>query len=323
MLEDGTAQGSRPSSTAQARPLAPPMRLPALAWLIVALAALDAINWIQAIADALGTVGNPLADWSIDLPVLGGAIEGAAAVLPVLLPAALLYRIPNAARTQRVLLGGLSAGATIELVRRLALPLLPPPSTIDALAAQQTVTAGLLGVLGIVGPLLIGLGLAHLRGPRPPARPAEVALLALLGVAWVIEVASAGVPVATQSRSSGPLWTPMLVSTVLGLVAAPCFAFQLWVPLTAWRDRRAPAPFWRLLGLASLGALLSLVFALVVNLGTANVIAWPGIVEPGNSGGPLISTVAQAFLAVSVLLALAAYGWHAPAPGDGAPPGGD
>lgn len=318
MLEDDAAEGLSGSSADAAQPSIQVVRLPALAWLIVGLAVLDTFWWIQVIAGALGTVGNPLGDWSADLSVLGAGIEGAAAVLPVLLPAALLYRIPSAARTQRLLLGGLLLGAAIEVLQRLALPLLPAPSTVDAIVAQQTAVASLQGASLILGPLLIGLGLARMRGPRSRIGPAEIAFLALLGVAWVSEIGSGVAPMVARGGLAGPLATATLVLTVLMVGATPSIAYQLWVPLTAWHNRNSPATFWRLLGLASIATLLALGIAVVVNLSMANAIDWPGVLGSGIGGGPfepLLSAAGKGSLAVSALLALVAYGWHAPATG--------
>jgi hypothetical protein len=325
MLEDETARSPIPSSADEARPSIRLPRLPALAWLIVGLAALDAIWWIQVIAGALGTIGGPLGDWSVVLSALGAAIQGAADVLPVLLPAALLTRIPSAARSQQLLLGGLLVGAANEVLLRLALPLIPAPSTIDAIVAQQTAIASLQGASMILGPLLVGLGLARMRGAGSRIRPAEIALLALLAVALGSEIASAVVPMAARGELSGPMSTPTLVSTVLSLGATPFIAYQLWVPLMAWRDRCAPATFWRLLGLASIATVLAIGVAVVANLSMANAIDWPGVLGSRVGGGPfepILSAASKALLALTALLALVAYGRHAPASGHALPPGG-
>jgi hypothetical protein len=233
---------------------APGPSLPALGWAALLLAGLVGLSWVATFLRG---------------PGLGVALSGLESVVIVALPAALLYRVPSAWPTHRLMLLGLLAGSIATALFRAWVPLLAvPPDQVQASPWQQLAVVTGTEVLGIAGVLLLALGLARLR-PRTPSHRAR-RLLPVLVLAALLVAASTFLPLVRYPDAVVPSQVPnVLVSAVIVLGGAPISAYRVWVPLVAWIERGAPTMFWTILGLAALTTLAGMAATLVANLALA------------------------------------------------------
>lgn len=205
------------------------IRLQPLGWLFVAGAVFVAAERLRGIA------GAPFED------IPAGVLAGVAAVILTLLPAALLRRSPGALRTHRLLLAGLAAWATFEVLLAVvfAWPLGP-----DGSSWRGTPLDGALPYLGPLGSVLIGGGLLQLR-MKPPSR------FGLLAATAGVYVALGIVPWAISVAASRPLGSGDPSVVVFSFVVEPlAAAFAVWAAVGAWLDREPPRAFWAVLALA-------------------------------------------------------------------------
>ena len=226
-------------------------------------------------------------------------VEGTVFVMTVLLPVALVRRVPDALARQPILFAGLALGSLAIFVDALVGLWLPDSGGL--LDAADRVHA-LVVPLGLA---LVALGLVRVRGRRP-GRP--WLLIAITALYVGLEVLPAGI-LAIQAQlgqdgivNGGP--------SPAGVLRALATSAVVWVAVDAWLDHEAPSRFWGLLALALPLRIVGAIFQV------PQVIAI--YVFQGDLGAPfgLPSTIAAALV---VLCALVAYGWYLP--GRGQPAG--
>ncbi len=266
-----------------------PPSLPLLGWGFLLLAGLVGLSWAASFVQG---------------PAFGGALAVIAAVVGVASPAALLYRVPTAWRSHRLLLAGLAAGSVSGALSRALLPLVAAWSlgTVDPWR-QFALWAGP-AVLGLAGMLLVALGLARLR-ERPPSRGVR-RLLPVLVLVELVGNASVFLYLVTHPGSMPPSELPAaLAPAAIILASAPISAYAAWVPLAAWIDGEAPRPFWVLLGVAALAGLAGLAPNLAINVVLA--IGSLDLFVP-------LTTLDEALAVAAAILAFVAYARCTPPP---------
>jgi hypothetical protein len=202
-----------------------------LSLLFVVAAAAVAVGRGRLIADDLGT-GGPL-----DVAVLS-SVATIGETLVVLLPVALIWRIPTAAHTHRVLFAGLAVGALVEVLRLGAF--VAPGNPLDL--TLHEVLESLAWLALPLGGLLVGLGLLRLRGGLATRRGMLVVIAFGYLVLNLVPLGAALI----GGESIGVTWQSV-VSQILVPVTT---AFVGWVAVDAWLDHEEPGRFWGLLALA-------------------------------------------------------------------------
>jgi hypothetical protein len=230
-------------------------------------------------------------------------VAAATATVAVLLPAALLWRIPTAARTHRTLLAGLALGALVELLRLGATLALQQDGAQLPGSALDTAASLLLPV----ATLLVGLGLIELRGGKTTRR-------GLLVVIAGLYLAVSLVPIGANLYANVPI-SPTWMSVVLVIVTPLVAAFAGWVAADAWFAGEQPSRFW---GLLALGVPLY-VMAAIVSQGGWGLAVW--VTEPNNPTtvndlGSVTATLGEIVGLLAVSFALVAYARLAPSPPD-------
>ncbi|MHB8673678.1 MAG: hypothetical protein ACYDAK_08360 [Candidatus Limnocylindrales bacterium] len=246
-------------------------------WLFIAAAMVVGVQHLRSIDGAsLETV--PL------------VLSAVAAVTVVLLPTALLWRARDAARTHRLLLAGLAAGAVSELLRAVIsyAPLVP-----DGAPMVRTVLDLIQAFFGPLAGLLVGLGLVRLR----TARITRVRVLVAIAATYVAFDVGSSLIVFGNSQLHD--WVNPLTAVLL-VIRPLAAAFAVWVPVAAWFDDEAPRAFWGLLALALplslLSRLIELPQAIVVVALRSNALFFPATT---------ISAIVGAIVALLALVAFA------------------
>jgi hypothetical protein len=186
----------------------------------------------------------------------GGSLETAASAaifaatetILVVLPAALLWRIPAAPRTHPVLLGGLGVGALVEVLRLGASAL----ATSGTDPSVSSILGTLAWLIVPVGSLLVGRGLLRLRASWS-ARRGLLVVIAFLYLALRL------VPLGAELLGNEVVIVTWLFP-VTGILVPITAALAGWVAVDAWLDGQRPTVFW---GLLALGVPLYVISALV------------------------------------------------------------
>lgn len=176
------------------------------------------------------------------------AVSAATQTMVVLLPAALLWRVPTAPRTHRPLLAGLVLGALVEMLRLGA-------AFSSTSFSDPSIGPGLNTLAWLVLPaasLLVGLGLLHLRAGRMTRRGMLVVIASMYLVLSLV-------PLGAELIGNEPVFVTW-VFLVSGIVVPLLAAFAGWVPVDAWLAGERPSRFW---GLLALGVPLYVVGALL------------------------------------------------------------
>lgn len=283
------------------RPIIARLSLRPLGWLFVAAAVLVGAARLHAI------VGEPAAM----LPDM--ICSAVAAALVALLPAALVVRLPEAPRIQRLLFAGLALGAASEWAWATTFFWPSGPGVVEWLG---TLLFALWWPLGGLGSLLLGLGLLRLR-----ARRTRAGLLVVIGALYAgLSVLTIGIAVA-QVPQSYDLGVPdgivIAADFALLVLVAAVSAFVVWVPVSAWLDRDAPRAFWGLLALAFPLGLVARAGGLVQ---TIAMTAFASTDAYSNWLFLVATTLGALVGAVAALLALVAYARKTPLPGSASEP---
>lgn len=260
--------------------------LPRLGWVFVAVALFVAATRLRTIAGAPADIVPDILLSSIQATVV------------VLLPAALLWRLPGAIRTHTLLLTGLALVATTQLVMA-ANQLWPLFHSDDG--TRSTFDAAW-PLLTPAGSILIGLGLLGLR-----VGANRLSVLAAIVVTYV------GIGVASYLIGAGTGTLDAYDAALMVIVPAAA-AVAVWVPVAAWLESDTPQAFWGLLAVAlPLGVivrLLTLLGTIVATSTQSNVLFVPTV------------TVNALLGSLAVLLALVAYARMTPGETHAAAPAG-
>jgi hypothetical protein len=270
-----------------------PLRL-----LFVVAAAVVAIGRGALIAGDLG-IGGPL-----DVAAFAG-VSAATETLVVLLPVALLLRVPAAPQTHLMLLGGLALGALVEVLRLGSA--IVPASLADPSVGSILRTFAWLGVP--FGSLLVGLGLLRLRAGRTTRRGMLVVIAFLYLVLSLL-------PLGAELIGKAPVnvtWL-FLVSGVLVPILA---AFAGWVAVDAWLDGERPNLFWGLLAVAVPLHVVGAFFSAALPLPA--LLALPASPAALNSLAMASATLGAILALVVVTLGFVAYARKTPSPAEEAP----
>ena len=256
------------------------------------------------VAAVLVAIGNTLmirGDLADGVPVNVAAYSAALAagsVLTVCLPALLLWRVPRAGRTHRLLLVGLMIGAITEVARFAASAIPDNPGNVLFRPAFND-AAWAAATIGIV---LVGLGLLRLRPDGPTRRGLFVVLAALF---LVVALLPFGVGLLSEGLNVDPL--PFALSSIIWPIAA---AFSAWIAIDAWLDREEPRRFWALIAAVLPIQVLASLFGIGLQLPA--LLAIPNDPDTLNA----IAFASMIFGALLVLWALVlagvAYGRHTP-----------
>jgi hypothetical protein len=256
------------------------------------------------VAAVLVAIGNTLmirSDLVDGVPVAQAAysaVLAAGSVLTICLPALLLWHVPRAGRTHRLLLVGLMVGAITQIARFASSAISDNSGSSLWRPAFSDVASGAV-TIGIV---LVGLGLLRLRADGPTRRGLLVVLAALF---LVIALLPFGVWLMTEGLNVDPLL--FALSSIIRPIAA---AFAAWIAIDAWLDREEPRPFWALIaaalpiqvlaGLFGIGLEVPVLLAVPNDPDTLNAIAFASLIF-----GALLVLWAM-------VLAGVAYGRHTP-----------
>jgi hypothetical protein len=230
------------------------------------------------------------------------ALSAATQTVVVLLPAALLWRIPTAPRTHRTLLVGLALGALVEMLRLGA-------AFASTSFSDPSIGPGLNTVAWLVlsaASLLVGLGLLHLRAVRVTRRGMLVVIASMYLVLSLVPVGAELI----GNEAVIVTWVFLISGIVVPLLAA----FAGWVAVDAWLAGERPNRFW---GLLALGVPLYVVGALVG--GGWLLPAWAALpADPAAVNDIAIAslTLGQLFALGAVSLAFVAYARLTPSPPD-------
>jgi hypothetical protein len=202
---------------------------------------LSLIFIVAAAGLALGRASFISSDLGIGGPLDVAAFAAVSAVtetVVVLLPAALLWRVPAAPRTQRTLLAGLALGALVEVLRL--------GSALASWSFSEAPVGSALNTLAWlvlpVASLLVGLGLLRLRDGRMTRRGM---LVVIAGVYLVLSL----VPLGAELVGNAPVFVTW-VFLVSGILVPLLAAFAGWVPVDAWLAGERPSRFWGFLALS-------------------------------------------------------------------------
>ena len=263
-----------------------PLRRRPLSLVFVVAAAGVALARASLISSDLGNCGP------LDMAVFG-AIAAATETVAVALPAALLWRVPTALRTQWILLAGLVLNALAEVLRL--------GSALASRSFSDPSLESTLGTLGLavlpIASLLVGLGLLRLRD-GPIMRRGM--LLVIASAYLVVSLVPVGAELLGNAQVS---FTP---DFALGGILVPLSAaFAGWVSVDAWRAGERPSRFWVFL---ALGVPFYLVNALL-GFGWA-LPAWVVTpADPATANGIFTASAAlgQIFALAALSLAFVAY----------------
>ncbi len=219
-------------------------------------------------------------------------LEGSAFVVTVLLPVALLLRVPDALASQPILFAGLTLGSVVVLVDAVVGLWL-----LDATGLLEAVNVGH-GIGVPLGLALVGLGLVRVRGRRPGRPWLLVAIEALyLG----LELLPAGILAIQAQLGQGGIVD--IGPDPAGILRALATGFVVWVAVDARLDHAAPAGFWALLAIALplriVGGIFQVPQAIAVFVFQGDLGPYFGL--PGTVTAVLV-----------VLCAFVAYGRYAP-----------
>jgi hypothetical protein len=265
-------------------------RVPIPAWL-----ELPPLGWLSVVG-ATGVIVARLDRFVGTFPsttVLYASPQAIAAALVALLPAALLLRVPDAPNRQRPLFFGLAAMALSEWWQAVLVAWSPPVLTANE--SVWTVLSYVQVLLGILAPLLVGLGLLRLR-PGGATRPWLLLVIVGLSLGFL------GLQVRLVTTWAQPSFD--LVAFGPGVLLTAAGGVATWVPVSAWLDHDAPRGFW---GLLALGFPLGLVASA---LGLAQALAMVSGPPMGLSSDVLFliaTTLGGLIGAVVSILAIAAY----------------
>jgi hypothetical protein len=251
--------------------------LPPIGWFFVVIAAVDLLGQVILV--------NPSLDGWIYL-----ALQGLTSVGTALLPAALLYGMPDAARTHRLLLAALGALAVFELAVTGVLVFV----RLHGLAADEidTINTVSLVIEALIAASYVfyGLGLGRLRGSPPSRNTRWILAVLVFGQAAVAAITVLPGPSDGTAQDALEWWF-----FVISIAGAAATGYAGWVAVTAWVDRVEPRRFWMVLALAALAS-----FAAVV---AADVVAQIGVRDLVDSG---ITEDAITLLAVASFTAIVA-----------------
>ncbi|MGO9179463.1 MAG: hypothetical protein ACLQHS_09355 [Candidatus Limnocylindrales bacterium] len=227
-----------------------PRSLPLLGWGFLLLAGLVGLSWAASFVQG---------------PAFGGALAVIAAVVGVAIPAALLYRVPSAWRSHRLLLAGLAAGSVSGALSRALMPLFVASSLGAVDPWRQFALWAGPAVLGVAGMLLVALGLARLR-ERPPSRGVR-RLLPVLVLAELVGNASVFLYLVTHPGSMPPpSCRPRWPRPRSSSPVRPSRPTRPGCPWPPGSTGRRLGPFWVLLGVAALAGLAGLAPYLATNV---------------------------------------------------------
>jgi hypothetical protein len=255
--------------------------LPPLAWLFVAAAVFVGWRSITMYAGAPLELG----------PLVNAAIGTMVGVFVLLVPAALLRRVPDAPGRLPLLFAGLALEGLLWVLSPYGVLWAAegdPLATILPLVTQA---------LAAASAILVGLGLLRLRGRRPD-RFGLLAAMALVYVAGVL--GEQAVLIGPGSMRTDPM---ALAQAVVWFVPA---AFAVWVPVAAWLDREPPRRFWALLAAPFALWVVAIALGVAANLVTRE--------QFGAVAADLGWVVYSLVWATPSLLAFIAYGWLTPRP---------
>ena len=266
-----------------------------------ALPALRPLGWLFVVGAVLLVVVRLRLSISAPTWLAAGLPNDLAEGLAALLPAALLFRLPDAPRTQPLLFAGLAIGAALEWASA-AQQYLPPE-----LGVATPLAAGLaigLDLAMAAASLAVGLGLLRLRR-QGPTRGWLLGVFVAIDVGYML--AELGLPAAAAHQV---LLTPSwLLAFLLFALVGSASALASWVAVSAWLDRDTPRAFWTLL---ALGFPLGLL-AKAASLGTLIPLLTPPLGDIGGNGLYLAAiALSGLFGAAGTLLALLAYSRAAP-----------
>lgn len=224
-------------------------------------------------------------------------------IATVLLPAALLLRVHDAARTHSVLLGGLAVGSILVVLRAVATS--EPVLGSEAMTTWRGLLDVIMRVSAIVGTVLVGLGLLRLS-------PATVGRVRRIAVVAVIYVAVTYVPLLITLTIGQIEVTDPLGSLVLPGVGVAATGFTTGVAVVAWFDRAEPRRFWGLLATAML---------VYVAFSVLSAVWWLGFLRPSPGGQSVVYGIFAFAEALVACLALVAYLRYTPVAAAGREPG--
>ena len=246
--------------------------------------------WLRELSEAASTPGVSA------VLLAGGIVHGFGAVMSVLLPVALLWRVPSALRSRTRLFLGLAVLAALQVVAVLGGFWQVDPGAGSPLFTLQSS----LEFIVPIGSALVAFGLLDLR----VRRPARSSLLIVLVVIYVGLEVSQALIIAIENAlgpnniaGGGISWWAVLTAVVA--------AFTAWIVLDAWFEREPPTQFWTLLSAA---VLLGLATRIVAVPESVAVVVFQSI--PPAAIGTLIELVST----VAVVLAFTAYLRFTPRP---------
>jgi hypothetical protein len=252
-------------------------RLSGLAKAFVALAVIDTVARIA------GVIGPPILS-GLDAPLatIAGFLPR---VLWILLPAIILYRRPDAARSAPWILRG-------AIVLALTTVILEPLNGLVTGAAftafdgeipiADVVFMAARAILGTAAWLMFAAGFVALR-PRPAA-PVAAALSSLIAVAFIV---SAGIGLFQTMHDPGPDFFPggaltAVVLNILATLSVLATAYALWAVVRGLGDALRPAGAVRVaVAAATLWATAALLVSIVI---LSFVVAQPTSVEEVGQG---------------------------------------
>jgi hypothetical protein len=216
--------------------------LPPLGWLFVSMAFVEAWLVLQNMHVEFGPVPGVIVSGDTGAPI--ALIAGLGDVAPVLLPAAILYRVPSATRTYPMLLIGAGLVAAWTLFNAAFTWWAGNTNDVEQVVSASTF-AQIATLARFCGLVLMAAGLRFIRVRRPSSRAiaATVAAIAtaLLPTALIyLRFDLTGVNIA-----------------LIGLDLATTIAIGAWlgVPIGAWLDGERPGRFWLPLAVVSVAGL--------------------------------------------------------------------
>lgn len=282
-------QPERPTEVVGALTLADlgPLGRRPLSLLFVVAAAGLAIGRASLIASDLG-MGGPL-----DVAAFA-TLSAATQVVVVLLPAAMLWRVPTAPRTHRTLLLGLALNALVEMLH-LGAAFAPASFNDPSIEPGPNMLASV--VLPIAS-LLIGLGLLELRAGRMTRRGMLVVIASMYLAVSLVPVGAD--LIANEAVSATWLFV------VVGIAAPLLAAFAGWAAVDAWLAGERSSRFW---GLLALGVPLYVIAAVVSEGGwaLATWVAIPADPLAVNDFGFVSAAFGEIFALAAACLAFVAY----------------
>ena len=198
-----------------------------------------AVGWLRQINAAMSTPGAPAG------AVVEVFLTGLVAVVSVLMPVALLWRVPSAVRSRTRLFLGLAVLAVVQVVTVVGGFLQIDPGASSPFTIDSTIQ-----FIPPIGAALVAFGLLDLRLHWP----GRSSLLIVLVIMYVgLEVSTAAI--AAIVNAIGPTTIVGAGISWWGVLGAVIGAFTSWIVLDAWLNHEAPTEFWTLLSAAFLLAL--------------------------------------------------------------------